>query len=203
MKNKFDLVVCLEVIEHVFNSDKLFQFFNLLLKDKGHLLISTPNTGSVNCKLFYLLRGYPYGENHHVRFFNIKKLNQYAFFNGFDFVASNNYFSFSIDLIKRGFKVKNNSVSYVLSIIFLGLPYLLKKLNLFDCFSSYGIVTVFKKSTFPPLGLEVDNLQKNFVMMPEQLKELWLERLKKYLKKDNLKEHIHLKSYLSSLLKSN
>lgn len=79
LKEKFDLVVCLAVIEHIFDLDRLFMFFNLILKNDGYLLISTPNMASFPARLFYLLRGYPYGENHHIRFLTKRRIEQYAF----------------------------------------------------------------------------------------------------------------------------
>lgn len=41
--NAFDVVICLEVIEHVKKPEKLLQRIYGALKNKGHLILSTPN----------------------------------------------------------------------------------------------------------------------------------------------------------------
>ena len=41
--DKFDVVICRELIEHVADADKLLTEIKRLLKDDGHLLITTPN----------------------------------------------------------------------------------------------------------------------------------------------------------------
>lgn len=200
LKNKFDLVICLETIEHVFNTDRLFSFFNLILKEGGYLLISTPNTESIGYKLFYFVRGYPYGENHHVRFFTYKKLNQYAFFNGFDFIKSNNYFSFEIDIIKRISRLRNEVMSKSISVLFFIIPYLLRKVYFFDYFVNGGLVCLFKKSQFPQLGLEIHNFKNNFSQLKGFEKNNWLNRIKRFYKKDKLNEHIYFKEHIIKLI---
>jgi len=202
LKNRFDLVVCLETIEHVFNADNLFQFFNFLLREEGCLLISTPNMGAFHFKLFYLLKGYPFGENHHIRFFNKKKLQQYAFFNGFDFVGWNNYFTFQFDVIKRGTGIRNKYLVYLIAVLFFGPVLVLQKLNLFNFSTNNNFVVLFKKSPLLSLGLEIDNFKSNFKNLSNEEKHVWIDKIRKYYKKDKLSEHIYFKSYIKEILES-
>jgi len=200
LKNRFDLVVCLETIEHIFNADRLFQFFHYLLRERGYLLISTPNAGALSFRLFYLLRGYPFGENHHIRFFNKKKLQQYAFFNGFNLDKWNNYFTFQSDLIKRGFGLRNKLLVYPLTLL-LFWPFLIfSKLKLFDSLVNGGFVVLFQKNQFAPMGLEIDNFKRNFQNLTEKEKNLWIKRIKKYYKKDKLGEHIYFKAHIEEII---
>jgi len=59
---------------------------------------------------------------------------------------------------------------------------------------------LFKKSDFSPLGLELNNFKNNFESLSPFQKQLWLERIKQYYKKDKLREHIHLKSYIEEII---
>jgi len=196
LKNKFDLVVCLEVIEHIFDLDRLFLLFNYILKNDGHLLVSTPNMASFPARLFYLLRGYPYGENHHVRFLTKRRIEQYSFFTGFNIIKYNNYFAFSIDIVKRGFGIRNKYLVYSLALLLFGPFWLFSKLRMLDSFSNIHIVLVAQKSKFPPLGLESYDFRVNLEKLDKVERKIWINRIKEYLKKDKMKEHIYLQKYL-------
>jgi 2-polyprenyl-3-methyl-5-hydroxy-6-metoxy-1,4-benzoquinol methylase len=201
LKNKFDLVVCLEVIEHIFNTDRLFKFFHLLLKEGSYFLISAPNVGSFHFRLFYLLRGYPFGENHHVRFFNKNKLQQYAFFNGLDLIKWDNYHTFHPDIIKRGFGVRNKFIVNFLALLFFGPLLIFRKFNLIDSLVNDGFVALFKKSHFASLGMELDNCKSNFEKLSDRERQLWLDRIREYYKRDKLREHIYFKSYIEEIIR--
>ncbi len=201
LKEKFDLIICLEVIEHVFDLDGLFKFFNQILKKNGYLIISTPNMASFPAKLFYLLRGYPLGDGHHIRFLTQKKLEHYAFFNGFYLKGYNNYFSFSSEIVKRGFGVRNNYVVNFLVLFFFFPFFILSKLGLADSMSNYGLVAMFKKNIDTvPCGLELENFINNFKNLNEYQKEAWKEKIRKFMKKNKLKEHIHFREYILNIL---
>ena len=42
LEKKFDLVLCCNVLEHIFDTKSAVQNLNYLLKEKGHLLVSVP-----------------------------------------------------------------------------------------------------------------------------------------------------------------
>ena len=42
IEEKFDLVLCFYVLEHIFETKLAIKNFNYLLKDKGHLLVAVP-----------------------------------------------------------------------------------------------------------------------------------------------------------------
>jgi len=42
IEEKFDLVLCTNVLEHIFDTKDAIQNLNFLLKENGHLLVSTP-----------------------------------------------------------------------------------------------------------------------------------------------------------------
>ncbi len=51
-ENTFDTVICTEIIEHVFDTDRLLIEINRVLKPGGNLIISTPNLSSILNKIF-------------------------------------------------------------------------------------------------------------------------------------------------------
>jgi len=199
-KRHFDLVVSLETIEHVFDSNKLFAFFNFILKDGGLLLVSTPNLGSFRAKLFYLLRGYPFGESHHIRFFNRNKLNQYLFFSGFDIIKWNNYLTPDRDIIMRGFSTKNKYTLFFLDRTIYLLLLILQKLHISSSFTCNGLIAIARKNNLTPLGVESDYFKNNFDKLDSNEKNIWIEKIKKFLKKDKLKEHIYFKDLIMELI---
>lgn len=74
---KYDLIVCLEVIEHVTDPVKLLNNMKAVLKDDGHILVSTPN------HIYWIERKLidQFGDTnwyHHVRAYTPKTLNQDA-----------------------------------------------------------------------------------------------------------------------------
>lgn len=60
-KNFFDVIVCSEVIEHIYNTDFLLQDIKRVLKPDGSLIISTPNLASFLNRLLILIGWQPLG----------------------------------------------------------------------------------------------------------------------------------------------
>lgn len=56
-KNYFDIIVCLEVIEHLYNPWFLISEFHRVLREKGILILSSPNTSNILARIFNLLTG--------------------------------------------------------------------------------------------------------------------------------------------------
>ncbi len=57
--NSLDLLIALEVIEHLYDTDHFLQEINRSLKSKGYLIISTPNLASLGNRFKLLFGGYP------------------------------------------------------------------------------------------------------------------------------------------------
>jgi SAM-dependent methyltransferase len=73
--NSADIVVTLEVIEHLVNAENFLLEVSRVLKPGGILIISTPNVGFILNRLRYLLRAEVLQEGIHFRFFNFKLLS--------------------------------------------------------------------------------------------------------------------------------
>jgi 2-polyprenyl-3-methyl-5-hydroxy-6-metoxy-1,4-benzoquinol methylase len=72
--NAADVVVTLEVIEHIANAENYLQEISRILKPNGHLILSTPNVGWLGSRLDYFFKAEVLQEGIHLRFFNQAKL---------------------------------------------------------------------------------------------------------------------------------
>jgi SAM-dependent methyltransferase len=63
--SKYDLILAVEIVEHLHNPWHFIANIVPLLKDDGHLIVSTPNTDSFLDRLHYLIEGHSFyfGEN--------------------------------------------------------------------------------------------------------------------------------------------
>ena len=90
INEKFDVVVCTELIEHVFDTDNLLTNINSVLKKNGFLVISTPNVASFGRRLMLLFGINPILEfttrkedAGHIRYFTFADLEKLLSEHGF------------------------------------------------------------------------------------------------------------------------
>jgi len=57
IKNKYDMVICTEVIEHLYNTKKLLNDAHNILNKEGLFIFSTPNNQNWFSRLFFLFTG--------------------------------------------------------------------------------------------------------------------------------------------------
>jgi SAM-dependent methyltransferase len=102
----FDLVVSLAAIEHVFDSDNFLRFCHTVLKPGGLLLLNTPNIAFIGYRLYsWLSGGRPFGEGHHVRFYDFRFLRTNLFLNGFGVIDdARGYFGLPSDVMTRALR---------------------------------------------------------------------------------------------------
>lgn len=79
----FDIIMCSEVLEHVFYPEKIFTEANRLLRSDGKLLITVPNFGSLQIRLTTFFSGSSplvnYSRNQeHIRFYSPKDIRLLA-----------------------------------------------------------------------------------------------------------------------------
>ena len=84
-----DILVSLEVIEHIATAESYLLELNRIIRPGGYLILSTPNAGFIGSRLNYLLRGEVLQEGIHLRFFNQEKLLTIAGSAGFNLIAQN------------------------------------------------------------------------------------------------------------------
>jgi len=102
----FDLVVSLATIEHVFDSDNFLRFCHAVLKPDGLLLVNTPNIAYAGYRLYSCFSGNrPFGEGHHVRFWDFRFLQTNLFLNGFRVAEdARGFFALPIGPLTRAFR---------------------------------------------------------------------------------------------------
>lgn len=79
----FDVILCSEVIEHIFDTDFLLQECRRVLKDKGYLVLSTPNLAAWYNRILFVFGFQPIqseirlkGGTGHIRVFTLKALKR-------------------------------------------------------------------------------------------------------------------------------
>lgn len=103
---QFDLVVSLATIEHVFDSDAFMRFAHTVLKPGGYLLVNTPNIAFIGYRLYGLFSGNrPFGEGHHIRFWDYRFLRTNLFLNGFHVIDdARQFFTLPFDTATRALR---------------------------------------------------------------------------------------------------
>ena len=116
----FDLVASLATIEHVFDVDNFLRFCHTVLKPGGLLLVNTPNIAFGGYRLFTRLSGgRPFGEGHHVRFFDFRFLRTNLFLNGFRVIDdARGYFGLPSEVMTRAFRGRRRA-AWVVSRLFV------------------------------------------------------------------------------------
>ncbi len=89
--NQYDLIITLEVIEHLYNAEGFLKEVKRILKPKGNLIISTPNIAWWGYRLFSLIGQPPKKEGYHLRFFTHHTLINLLNRSGFKVIKANSF----------------------------------------------------------------------------------------------------------------
>ncbi len=90
----FDVVIAIEVSEHIIDHEQFFKEINRILKPKGQLYLSTPNILSLKSRMRFLIGGF---------FYSFGKLNL-TNYNGLQHVASLTLDQYNYVAYKNGFE---------------------------------------------------------------------------------------------------
>lgn len=123
----FDIIIAMEVMEHINDHEVFFKECNRILKDNGKILISTPNILSLKSRIRFLFSGF---------FYSFKPL-ELKNYDGLQHVSSVTVDQYNYMGIKYGFKPleygidKEQTTSKILLFLypFLGLYSRVKKLK--------------------------------------------------------------------------
>ena len=89
--NSFDLVTCLEVIEHIVSAERLLREIARILIPNGYLVLSTPNFSCWQNRLRYLRGKPPVNEGIHLRFFTPSTLEEAINTSSFEIMARSSF----------------------------------------------------------------------------------------------------------------
>ncbi len=191
----FDLVVNLAAVEHVFCSDNLMRVAHNLLKPAGHFLINTPNIGFLAYRIYSALNGNrPYGEGHHIRFWDYRFLQTCLFFNGFSVVDDcRRFFSLPEEILQRAFR--NNIFLSKLIAKFFYSCFLWQHIPFCRGWSTDELTVLCRKEAVVPIPFDYLVL-KNKLEYDKQEggldKKAVLQRLSDAKERGWLKEHIYM-----------
>jgi SAM-dependent methyltransferase len=89
--NSFEVISCLEVIEHISRAEALLAEMGRVLVPGGHLVLTTPNYLFWRERVGHLMGQPPTGEGIHLRFFTPRTLTAAMKKAGFELVARASY----------------------------------------------------------------------------------------------------------------
>lgn len=123
--NTFDIIIAIEVSEHVLDHEKFFSETNRILKPGGRFYVSTPNILSLKSRVRFLFSGFPYS-------FKPLEIKNY---DGLQHVASLTLDQYDYLAVKNNFQQaefeidKEQSTSKLLMIFIYPFLYILHKIK--------------------------------------------------------------------------
>lgn len=197
---RYDFAFNLAAIEHIFNADSLLAFIHEILKPEGYLLINTPNISFIGYRIYSFFSGNrPFGEGHHVRFWDYRFLQTHLFLNGFAVVDEDRRFnSIPTDLMLRTFRKRKR-----LAGLTTRLFYLCKLFQHLSCTKSWftdELTLLARKEQVPPIGFELPTVKSRLQNMTSKKDRKAAEsRLKQARQYGWLDEHLYLSAFVDSL----
>lgn len=191
-RQSFDLVVNLAAIEHIFNTPNLLSFSHEVLKPDGYFLVNTPNIAFSAYFLYSLLAGRPFGEGHHIRFWDYRFLRTNLFLFGFiHFEDFRGFYSPPYDPILRACK-NRKFIARLISMCFHSCR-ALQHLPFLRGMCTDELTILSRKEDVPLIGFELAQVLKKLAACstPEE-KRMMQERLRLARKKGWLDEHLYL-----------
>ena len=190
--DRFDLIVSLATIEHVFDSDNFLRFCWKILKPNGFLLLNTPNISFFGYRLYSFFSGNrPFGEGHHVRFWDYRFLRTNLFFNGFEVEEDfQRFFSLPEDILTRGFRNLKLLAKLVSTSFYL--CYFLQHVPFMKGLVADELTLLCRKDDVLPVGFDYLTLKKKIEEASDPTRLEIINRLKIAKKRGWLREHINL-----------
>jgi len=194
----FDLVVSLATIEHIFDSDNLLRFAHTVLRPEGMLLVNTPNISFAGYRLYSCLSGNrPFGEGHHVRFWDYRFLRTNLFLNGFQVIEdARRFFSLPLDQLARAFRGRQR-VATVISYLFHACQ-LLQHLPRGKNWFADELTVLAKREDIYPVGFQFPRVREELARLhgfPEEAQIL--ARLNEARRLGWLREHLMLNALVA------
>lgn len=151
-EEKFDLVVNLASIEHVFCTDNLLRFVHKVLKHDGLFIVNTPNMSFLAYRIYSAFSGNrPVGDGHHVRFWDFRYLQTVLFFNGFEVMEDfRRFYALPEDALTRSIKHIKPLGKLISKVFYLCL--IAQYLPLLRGLATDELTLLCRKETVTPFG---------------------------------------------------
>lgn len=199
----FDLVVNLAAVEHVFCSDNLMQVAHAVLKPQGQFVINTPNIGFLAYRIYSALNGNrPYGEGHHIRFWDFRFLRTCLFFNGFTVTGDfRRFYSLPEEILLRTFRGRSSLARWVARLFYS--CFLFQKVSFCRGWATDELTLLCRKESVRPVSFDYlaikDVLESNEPDREVEQKMI-IGRLREAKERGWLKEHIYLSKLIDAHL---
>lgn len=200
VREQFDLIVSLATIEHVFDSDDVFNLCYHALKPGGLLLVNTPNISFVAYRIYSAFSGNrPFDEGHHIRFWTYRFLRTNLFLNGFDVLQeARHFYSLSEVVFQRAFRGKT-MLARMATRAFC-ICELLQHLPFGKELFTDQLTVLAQKGTIPPLGFGVPSVEKALAEISDtDMRTRAVERIKQAYGRGWLSEFPYLTSFVKEL----
>jgi len=97
-EKQFDVIICADVLEHLFNPSVVLEKLRKYLKDDGFMIISVPNIAHWSIRLELLFGRFDYQksgilDDGHIRFYTAKNIRKAIHAAGFDVVSDESVLS--------------------------------------------------------------------------------------------------------------
>lgn len=198
---RFDLVVNLAAIEHVFNSDNLLRFAHTVLKPGGLLLVNTPNISFLSYRIYSLFAGNrPAGEGHHVRFWDFRFLQTNLFLNGFTVTDdARKFYALPEDAMLRAFRNRKRFAKTV-AWLFHGCQ-ILQYVPFLRGICCDELTVLARKDALPLVtGFELNTVRRTVENCESQeVRKQLIGRLIEARNKGWLDEHLYLSEFVDAL----
>ncbi len=193
----FDLIVNLAAIEHVFNSDNLIRFAHIVLKPTGLFLINTPNISFLGYRFYSVFSGNrPFGEGHHVRFWDYRFLRTNLFMNGFEVIGDfRGFYTLPEDTLRRGFR-NARVLAKVVSLAFHCCR-LLQFVPFAKGVMTDELTVLCRKEETTPIGFDYIIVKNKIEDAPAEVREQILSRMRIARDRGWLKEHLYMSSLVN------
>lgn len=197
---KFDLVVNLAAIEHVFDSDNLLRFAHTVLKPNGYLLVNTPNIAFLSYRLYSIFSGNrPAGEGHHIRFWDYRFLQTNLYLNGFNVIGDGRkFYALPQDAMLRAFRNRVRLATFF-AWFFHGCQ-IMQHVPFLKGLCCDELTVLARKDEVAPIGFELNRVKKYLVDTTNEKEKLKaVLRLKQARTKGWLDEHLYLSKLVDEL----
>lgn len=199
-KASFDLVVNLAAIEHVFNANNLLGFAHKVLKPDGYFLVNTPNIAFFGYLLSALFGGNrPFGEGHHIRFWNYRFLRTHLFLHGFnEFEDYREFYTLPYDTLLRAFR--SRELPAKICTPFFHACKFLQKIPFLKNTCTDELTILCRRENTPPVGFEINDVKTRLVDCSDnEERKLMIQRLQTARKRGWLDEHLFLSKLTDDL----
>jgi len=169
------------------------RFAHKVLRPGGLFLINTPNISFWAYRLYSSLSGNrPYGESHHIRFWDFRFMRTNLFFNGFEVIGNHQkFYSLPEEILLRAFKNNNFLAKWVAKLFYA--CFFLQHVPFFRSVATDELTVLCRKEDVAPIGFNYLSLKQNLESGDNDvLKEQICRRMKEAQRRGWLKEHLYM-----------